>query len=108
MRVRRETAEHPFATLKMRMGATHFLMKTLPRVATTTFSHNQDPKPPLQRSWIGLTLSSVGSRDKRREKALRIVRPEAAPSAPPQAHFNGIVSPDLVGPLLRGKEPDAK
>ena len=29
MRVRRETVEHPFATLKMRMGATHFLMKTL-------------------------------------------------------------------------------
>jgi hypothetical protein len=27
MRQRRETAEHPFATLKMRMGATHFLMK---------------------------------------------------------------------------------
>jgi hypothetical protein len=23
MRVRRETVEHPFATLKMRMGATH-------------------------------------------------------------------------------------
>jgi hypothetical protein len=34
MRVRRETVEHPFGTLKMRMGATHFLMKTLPRVAT--------------------------------------------------------------------------
>ena len=31
MRQRRETAEHPFGTLKMRMGATHFLMKTLPR-----------------------------------------------------------------------------
>jgi len=30
MRVRRETVEHPFATLKMRMGATHFLMKRLP------------------------------------------------------------------------------
>ena len=29
MRVRRETVEHPFATLKMRMGATHFLMKTV-------------------------------------------------------------------------------
>jgi transposase len=29
MRLRRETAEHPFATLKMRMGATHFLMKYL-------------------------------------------------------------------------------
>ncbi len=34
MRVRRETAEHPFAALKMRTGATHFLMKTLPKVAT--------------------------------------------------------------------------
>jgi hypothetical protein len=31
MRVRRETVEHPFATLKMRMGATHFLCKTLPK-----------------------------------------------------------------------------
>src|SRR5262245_60791758 len=26
MRVRRETAEHPFGTLKMWMGATHFLI----------------------------------------------------------------------------------
>src|SRR6516165_3836498 len=34
MRQRRETVEHPFGTLKARMGATHFLMKTLPRVAT--------------------------------------------------------------------------
>jgi Transposase DDE domain len=39
MRVRRETAEHPFGTLKMRMGATHFLMKTLPRVATEMALH---------------------------------------------------------------------
>jgi hypothetical protein len=34
MRVRRETVEHPFGTIKARMGATHFLMKTLPKVAT--------------------------------------------------------------------------
>lgn len=34
MRVRRETVEHPFDTLKMRMGATHFLMKRLKNVAT--------------------------------------------------------------------------
>jgi hypothetical protein len=33
MRQRRETVEHPFGTLKMRMGATHFLMRTLPKVA---------------------------------------------------------------------------
>jgi hypothetical protein len=39
MRTRRETAEHPFGTLKMRMGATHFLMKTLPHVATEMALH---------------------------------------------------------------------
>ena len=33
MRVRRETVEHPFGTIKARMGATHFLMKRLPNVA---------------------------------------------------------------------------
>ena len=35
----RETAEHPFGTLKMRMGATHFLMKRLPKVATEMALH---------------------------------------------------------------------
>jgi transposase len=39
MRVRRETAEHPFGTLKMWMGATHFLMKRLPKVATEMALH---------------------------------------------------------------------
>jgi transposase len=39
MRQRRETAEHPFATLKMRMGTTHFLMKRLPKVATEMALH---------------------------------------------------------------------
>ena len=34
MRARRETVEHPFGTIKARMGATHFLTKTLPKVAT--------------------------------------------------------------------------
>jgi len=34
MTVRRSTAEHPFGTIKCWMGATHFLMKRLPRVAT--------------------------------------------------------------------------
>ncbi len=33
MRQRRETVEHPFGTMKARIGATHFLTKTLPRVA---------------------------------------------------------------------------
>jgi hypothetical protein len=39
MRIRRETVEHPFGTLKMRMGATHFLMKTLPKVAIEMALH---------------------------------------------------------------------
>ena len=39
MRQRRETVEHPFGTIKARMGATHFLMKTLPRVATEMARH---------------------------------------------------------------------
>lgn len=34
MRQRRETVEHPFGTIKMRMGATHFLMKRLKDVRT--------------------------------------------------------------------------
>jgi len=38
-RVRRQTAEHPFATLKARMGATHFLTRTLPRVRTEMSLH---------------------------------------------------------------------
>ena len=39
MRTRRETVEHPFGTMKMRMGATHFLCKTLPKVATEMALH---------------------------------------------------------------------
>ncbi len=34
MRQRRETVEHPFGTIKMHMGATHFLMKRLKNVKT--------------------------------------------------------------------------
>ena len=34
MRTRRQTVEHPYGTIKMRMGATHFLCKTLPKAAT--------------------------------------------------------------------------
>ena len=39
MRVRRQTVEHPFGTLKMWMGPTHFLTKTLPRVRTEMSLH---------------------------------------------------------------------
>jgi transposase len=32
MRQRREVVEHPFGTIKLRMGAIHFLLKRLPKV----------------------------------------------------------------------------
>jgi hypothetical protein len=38
-RLRRQTAEHPFGTLKAWMGSTHFLTKTLPRVRTEMSLH---------------------------------------------------------------------
>lgn len=39
MRIRRQTVEHPFGTLKARMGSTHFLTKTKPRVSTEMALH---------------------------------------------------------------------
>lgn len=39
MRTRRETVEHPFGTIKARMGATHFLMRRLPNVAAEMALH---------------------------------------------------------------------
>ena len=39
MRVRRQTVEHPFGTIKSWMGWTHFLTKTLPRVRTEMSLH---------------------------------------------------------------------
>ena len=39
MRVRRQTVEHPFGTIKYWMGWTHFLTKTLARVRTEMSLH---------------------------------------------------------------------
>ena len=39
MRLRRQTAEHPFGTLKAWMGATHFLTRTLAQVRTEMSLH---------------------------------------------------------------------
>lgn len=38
-RIRRQTVEHPFGTLKAWMGSTHFLTRTLPRVSTEMSLH---------------------------------------------------------------------
>jgi hypothetical protein len=39
MRLRRETVEHPFGTIKSWMGYTHFQMKTLKHVGTEMALH---------------------------------------------------------------------
>jgi hypothetical protein len=58
MRQRRERVEHPFGTMKARVGATHFLTKTLPKAAAemalsvlaynlTRVMNIVGPKPPM-------------------------------------------------------------
>ena len=39
MRIRRETVEHPFGTIKSWMGSTHFQMRTLKHVSTEMSLH---------------------------------------------------------------------
>ncbi len=39
MRIRRQTVEHPFGTIKSWMGSAHFLTKTLDRVSTEMSLH---------------------------------------------------------------------
>ena len=39
MRIRRQTVEHPFGTIKAWMGATHFLTGTIERLSTATSLH---------------------------------------------------------------------
>ena len=39
MRIRRQTVEHPFGTIKAWMGATHFLTRTIERVSTEMSVH---------------------------------------------------------------------
>jgi transposase len=39
MRIRRQTAEHPFGTIKAWMGATHFHLRTLEKVRTEMSLH---------------------------------------------------------------------
>ena len=39
MRIRRQTAEHPFGTIKLWMGSAHFLTRTLKRVSTEMSLH---------------------------------------------------------------------
>jgi transposase len=39
MRIRRQTVEHPYGTIKLWMGSAHFLMRTLTHVSTEMSLH---------------------------------------------------------------------
>jgi len=39
MRIRRQTVEHPFGTIKLWMGSAHFLTRSLERVSTEMSLH---------------------------------------------------------------------
>ena len=74
MRTRRETVEHPFGTLKMRMGATHFLMKTLPKVATEMALHVLAYNLTRVMNIVGINRSSRRSRPEERVMASAVSR----------------------------------
>jgi hypothetical protein len=44
MRQRRETVEHPFGTMKARMGATHFLTRTLSTFSACSGVNGSSPR----------------------------------------------------------------
>ncbi len=63
MRVRRQTVEHPFGTIKSWMGWTHFLMKSLPRVRTEMSLHvlAYNLKRVMRILGIGATMRAMGA-----------------------------------------------
>ena len=85
MRQRRETVEHPFGTIKASMGATHFLMKTLPRVASEmalhvlayNFTRVMNIRPDARRS--GVSTRPRPNSDIRKHRMLSKDGPKSTP-----------------------------
>ena len=63
MKLRRQTVEHPFGTLKAWMGSTHFLTKRLPRVSTEMSLHvlAYNFKRVMQIVGIGPLMQAMGA-----------------------------------------------
>jgi hypothetical protein len=74
-RQRRETVEHPFGTIKARIGATHLLMKTLPRVAAHMALHVLACNLTYRRN------ESIGEWGRRSSKTVRFNRQVCASEA---------------------------
>ena len=65
MRVRRQTVEHPFGTIKSWMGATHFQMKTLKNVSTEMALHvlAYNMKRVMRILGVGGLMQAIRARD---------------------------------------------
>jgi hypothetical protein len=65
MRVRRQTVEHPFGTIKSWMGATHFQMKTLNHVSTEMVLHvlAYNMKRVMRILGVGGLMEAIRARD---------------------------------------------
>ena len=114
MRQRRETVEHPFGTMKARMGATHFLMKTLPKVATemalsrarlqSDARHEHRRRQAADRGDRGLTRpASASARPQGRSGW-----PDDAPGLPPSPNRKNMletVAPHRIRPVAVRRDP---
>ena len=78
MRLRRATVEHPFGTIKSWMGATHFLMKTLPNVRTEMSLHVLAYNLKRMMKILGITELIHAMR---KMKTILAARPEAIQTA---------------------------
>src|SRR6202521_6373811 len=61
MKLRPQTVEHPFGTLKAWMGSTHFLTKRLPRVKTEMSIHvlAYNLKPVMRIMGVGPLMAAI-------------------------------------------------
>ena len=69
MRQRREVVEHRFGTIKARMGARHFLMKTLPRVDAEMDCATGDHRRCSGEVRVGHPFRQAGALDRREDRA---------------------------------------
>lgn len=90
MRQRRETVEHPFGTMKARMGATHFLTKTLPKVAAEMVlsGHEHRRGQAVDRCDRDLRYARVLAA---RAHIRKVVFTRPRPTADGQRYLNGLV-----------------
>ena len=93
MRQRRETVEHPFGTLKMRMGATHFLMKRLPKVATEMALHVLAYNLTRVMNIIGVEAADRGDESVRAGAIARVLSASSDCSPGPRKPEHSITEP---------------